>query len=128
MPTGKITDPEGPGAQGALGQVLGTDQKIYPFHNTIRFRKDEPVIFELWEYQLKINGDLLTAPIAVPDPRMNGNWSSNGFAQRWNNDWTAVQDEIAGFGLKRNGKELNNLHDVLDMANENDFKLENNPN
>jgi hypothetical protein len=125
MPTGKITDPEGPGGQGTLGQVLCTNGNTYLFHNTADLKKEDPVIFFIDRQSITIEKDVFQLPIAklhmTKDSSMpcisQNNWDSvhvdvkegeevktKTFKQLWDEEWASADVNLNLLPAFKQGK------------------------
>ena len=112
MPTGKLTDPGGPGAKKGLGSILGTDGKCYLFKNPTNpgeLKKGDPIVF----YTDPAKVDLLNEideeyDIAVAYLHLDGfkqpyltykiAWDSS-FKALWDNEWEKDETIIEELGL-----------------------------
>lgn len=119
MPSGKLLDPGGPGAQSSLGSIQGTDGNIYPFNNNAaqgELKEGDPIIFYLTQSEVKMDGteelkmmavaqldlDQLNKPCIVQDDwniKMKG--SNTKYKNYWKDEWEKEDEEkIAKLQLK----------------------------
>ena len=108
MSSGKVSNPDGPGATPTLGAVDDINGQTYSFFNTALLKKDEPVIFDIEIFKVKINGNYVDAKIAILEQDKNGKpliaenpWSKN-FKNKWKLEWEKEEDDkILALDIKK---------------------------
>lgn len=113
MPNGKVAKPEGPGAQATLGTVEDIHGEYIFFFNTANIKQDEPVIFDVDQKHLEIDGIKVKVKIATLEKDEDGKpliakrpWGPS-FKAKWDKEWkNATDDQINRLNIKKKGKKM----------------------
>lgn len=116
MPTGKLINPDGPGAKPTIGTVEDINGVKYSFFNNAKIKKDEPVMFDVETFQIKMNGNWESAEIAILEQDNDGKpliaenpWPDK-FKKKWDSDWEKEDPEdIYRLNIKNRHVDKNEL-------------------
>lgn len=122
MPTGKLNDPNGPGAHATLGVVENSNENFEFFlNNATILEKDGPVLYGISACDIEIDSTPVKVKIATLEkgksgqPLISENPWPDRFRAQWVKEWDAVSEErIKYMNMMKDGRVLTKK-EILNM-------------